>query len=84
MVSTGLELDAPHEEKESSAGSTQAAQNGDSSALLNRTKLLRDTLELLLDKSEEQKNVCEQLAQDNQCLQDYVENLMCSGNVLDK
>ncbi|SCU85950.1 LANO_0C06128g1_1 [Lachancea nothofagi CBS 11611] len=53
-------------------------------ALRDKTKLLRDTLELLLDKSEKQKRICEQLTHENRYLQDYVENLMSQGNVLDK
>ncbi|CUS22540.1 LAQU0S06e00364g1_1 [Lachancea quebecensis] len=56
----------------------------DKTDLLTKTKLLRDTLELLLENSEEQKKVCEQLAHENRYLQDYVENLMSSSNVLDK
>ncbi|SCV00333.1 LAME_0G09010g1_1 [Lachancea meyersii CBS 8951] len=52
--------------------------------LLDKTKLLRDTLELLLDRSEEQRKQCDQLSHENRYLQDYIENLMSQGNVLDK
>ncbi|SCU87297.1 LAFA_0E05886g1_1 [Lachancea sp. 'fantastica'] len=50
----------------------------------NRTRLLRDTLELLVDRSDEQRKQCDQLSHENRYLQDYIENLMSQGNVLDK
>ncbi|CAR25200.1 Slo1p [Lachancea thermotolerans CBS 6340] len=74
----------PAETRESSVASNSASTKQDKTDLLAKTKLLRDTLQLLLEKSEEQKKVCEQLAHENRYLQDYVENLMSSGNVLDK
>ena len=52
--------------------------------LLNETKLLRDTLDLLWDKTLEQRKVCEQLKQENEYLHEYIDNLMSSSNVLDK
>ncbi|CAB4255490.1 similar to Saccharomyces cerevisiae YER180C-A SLO1 Protein interacting with Arl3p, which is a GTPase of the Ras superfamily involved in vesicle- tethering at the Golgi [Maudiozyma barnettii] len=51
---------------------------------LKETKLLRDTLDLLWDKTLEQRKVCEQLQQENEYLHDYIDNLMSSSNVLDK
>lgn len=51
---------------------------------LNETKLLRDTLDLLWEKTLEQRKVCEQLQQENEYLHDYIDNLMSSSNVLDK
>ncbi|SMN21661.1 similar to Saccharomyces cerevisiae YER180C-A SLO1 Protein interacting with Arl3p, which is a GTPase of the Ras superfamily involved in vesicle-tethering at the Golgi [Maudiozyma saulgeensis] len=51
---------------------------------LNETKLLRDTLDLLWDKTLEQRKVCEQLQQENEYLHEYIDNLMSSSNVLDK
>lgn len=77
--------EVPAETRESSVASNSAStKQKDKTDLLAKTKLLRDTLQLLLEKSEEQKKVCEQLAHENRYLQDYVENLMSSGNVLDK
>ncbi|SCV04341.1 LAMI_0H15346g1_1 [Lachancea mirantina] len=56
----------------------------DREALLKETNLLRDTLELILSKSIEQKKTCEQLAQENRYLQEYVENFMSSGDVTER
>lgn len=52
--------------------------------VLNETKLLRDTLDLLWEKTLEQRKTCEQLQQENEYLHDYIDNLMSSSNVLDK
>lgn len=52
--------------------------------LLAETILLRDTLDILLNKSIEQKKTCDQLTQENKYLQDYVDSLMNMGNVLNK
>lgn len=52
--------------------------------LLQETKLLRDTLDLLWNHTSEQRQLCEQLKQENEYLQDYISNLMTSSNVLDK
>ncbi|CEP63278.1 Slo1p LALA0_S07e06502g [Lachancea lanzarotensis] len=57
---------------------------GVNSEIPNRTKLLRDTLELLVNRSDEQRKQCDQLSHENRYLQDYIENLMSQGNVLDK
>lgn len=62
--------------------SEPSSSHSQSQNLLKETKLLRDTLDLMLNKSIEQKKICEQLANENKLLQDYVENLMSSGNVL--
>lgn len=48
------------------------------------TKLLRDTLDLLWNKTLEQRKLCNQLEQENENLKDYINNLMTSSNVLDK
>ncbi|EDO16689.1 hypothetical protein Kpol_1052p37 [Vanderwaltozyma polyspora DSM 70294] len=58
--------------------------NSENRQLLKETRLLRDTLDLLWNKTLEQKQVCEQLEQENEYLQDYINNLMASSNVLDK
>ncbi|CAR26804.1 hypothetical protein ZYGR_0I00760 [Zygosaccharomyces rouxii] len=52
--------------------------------LLQETKLLRDTLDLLWNHTSEQRKLCEQLKEENEYLQDYISNLMTSSNVLDK
>lgn len=52
--------------------------------LFSETKLLRDTLDLLWNKTLEQRKVCEQLQQENEYLQHYIDNLMTSSNFLDK
>ncbi|AQZ11732.1 SLO1 (YER180C-A) [Zygosaccharomyces parabailii] len=52
--------------------------------LLQETKLLRDTLDLLWNHTSEQRQLCDQLKQENEYLQDYISNLMTSSNVLDK
>lgn len=52
--------------------------------VLNETKLLRDTLDLLWDKTLEQRKICEQLKLENAYLHEYIDNLMSSSNVLDK
>lgn len=52
--------------------------------ILDRTRLLRDTLELLVDRSDNQRRQCDQLSHENRYLQDYIENLMSQGNLLDK
>ncbi|CAL9732838.1 hypothetical protein MOUN0_O07316 [Monosporozyma unispora] len=52
--------------------------------LLQETKLLRDTLDLLWNKSLEQRKICEDLQHENEYLQDYINNLMSSSNVLEK
>lgn len=54
------------------------------SDLVKETKLLQDTLDLLLNKSIDQKKMCEQLKQENRYLQDYVDSLMDMGDVLNK
>ncbi|SCW04263.1 LAFE_0H09670g1_1 [Lachancea fermentati] len=81
--STSAELDTAEKNANHSA-SAELDTEEDSATLFKETKLLRDTLELLLSKSSEQKKVCEQLSQENRYLQDYVENLMSSGGVLEK
>ncbi|KAK5773656.1 Slo1p PWA37_004933 [Arxiozyma heterogenica] len=52
--------------------------------LLKETKLLRDTLDLLWNKSLEQHKICDDLQRENEHLQDYINNLMSSSNVLEK
>lgn len=66
------------------AAVNQSSSNNESTKLLNETKLLKDTLDLLWNKTLEQRQVCEHLEQENDYLQDYVNNLMSSSNVLDK
>lgn len=66
------------------AAVNQSSSNNESSKLLNETKLLKDTLDLLWNKTLEQRQVCEHLEQENDYLQDYVNNLMSSSNVLNK
>ena len=50
--------------------------------LAEETKILRDTLDLLLNKSIEQRRICEELKQENKYLQDYIDNMMEMGDVL--
>ncbi|CAI4061600.1 hypothetical protein SUVZ_05G2620 [Saccharomyces uvarum] len=52
--------------------------------LVRQTKLLKDTLDLLWNKTLEQQEVCEHLKQENDYLEDYIGNLMKSSNVLEK
>ncbi|CAD6622185.1 HN1_G0002550.mRNA.1.CDS.1 [Saccharomyces cerevisiae] len=52
--------------------------------MMRQTKLLKDTLDLLWNKTLEQQEVCEQLKQENDYLEDYIGNLMRSSNVLEK
>lgn len=52
--------------------------------LLDEAKLLRDTLELLWDRTLEQRKMCEELQQENEYLQGYIDSLMSSSNILDK
>lgn len=52
--------------------------------MMHQTKLLKDTLDLLWNKTLEQQEVCEQLKQENDYLEDYIGNLMKSSNVLEK
>lgn len=52
--------------------------------LLKEIKLLRDTLDLLWNKSLEQRKICDDLQHENEHLQDYINNLMSSSNVLEK
>ncbi|CAI4038650.1 hypothetical protein SMKI_05G2650 [Saccharomyces mikatae IFO 1815] len=52
--------------------------------MMRQTKLLKDTLDLLWNKTLEQQEVCEQLKQQNDYLEDYIGNLMKSSNVLEK
>lgn len=52
--------------------------------LLKEVKLLRDTLDLLWNKNLEQRKICDDLQHENEYLQDYINNLMSSSNVLEK
>lgn len=52
--------------------------------LLKEVKLLRDTLDLLWNKNLEQRKICDELKHENEYLQDYINNLMSSSNVLEK
>ncbi|KAL3234975.1 SCOCO-like protein 1 [Nakaseomyces bracarensis] len=52
--------------------------------LRKETKLLKDTLDLLWNRTYEQRKLCDQLEQENENLKDYINNLMSSSNVLDK
>lgn len=52
--------------------------------ILDETRILRDTLDLLWNKTLEQRKVCEELQQENDYLQDYINSLMTSSNVLEK
>ncbi|CAI4060653.1 hypothetical protein SKDZ_05G2620 [Saccharomyces kudriavzevii ZP591] len=52
--------------------------------MIRQTKLLKDTLDLLWNKTLEQQEVCGQLKQENDYLEDYIGNLMKSSNVLEK
>ncbi|QLQ82440.1 hypothetical protein HG537_0H02020 [Torulaspora globosa] len=54
------------------------------SNLLQETKLLRDTLDLLWHQTAEQKNLCQELERENEYLHEYIGNLMTSSNVLEK
>lgn len=74
------------EESISTSNIKAASSSGDDNAgnLLKETELLRDTLDLLLNNSLEQRKLCDQLTQENKYLQEYVENLMSSSNVLEK
>ncbi|CCE61268.1 hypothetical protein TPHA_0A01850 [Tetrapisispora phaffii CBS 4417] len=54
------------------------------SKLRNETKLLRDTLDLLWNKTLEQQQLCEQSEKENEYLQEYINSLMASSNVLDR
>ncbi|CAL9738325.1 hypothetical protein MOSE0_N08702 [Monosporozyma servazzii] len=63
--------------------STQSNSERDMS-LLQETRLLRDTLDLLWNKSLEQRKICDDLQHENEYLQDYINNLMSSSNVLEK
>ncbi|CDO95863.1 unnamed protein product [Kluyveromyces dobzhanskii CBS 2104] len=63
-------------------GSSGTGKNG--SQLGEETKILRDTLDLLLNKSMEQRRICEELKQENKYLQDYIDNMMEMGDVLNK
>lgn len=74
------------EESISASNIKAASSSGDDNAsnLLKETELLRDTLDLLLNNSLEQRKLCDQLTQENKYLQEYVENLMSSSNVLEK
>lgn len=53
-------------------------------SLLQETRLLRDSLDLLWNKSLEQRKICDDLQHENEYLQDYINNLMSSSNVLEK
>ncbi|QEU59312.1 Slo1 [Kluyveromyces lactis] len=65
---------------------SEAAGNVEESGfqLAEETKILRDTLDLLLNKSIEQRRICEELKQENKYLQDYIDNMMEMGDVLNK
>lgn len=52
--------------------------------LTKETQLLKDTLDLLWNRTLEQRKLCDQLEQENENLKDYINNLMSSSNVLDK
>ncbi|BAO38636.1 hypothetical protein KLMA_20178 [Kluyveromyces marxianus DMKU3-1042] len=66
----------------SESNETNSKTNSD--GLAEKTKILRDTLDLLLNKSIEQRRICEELKQENKYLQDYIDNLMGMGDVLSK
>lgn len=58
--------------------------NNQQTDLIKETELLRDTLDLLWSQTLEQRNMCQQLEQENEYLQEYISNLMTSSNVLEK
>ncbi|CCF56564.1 hypothetical protein KAFR_0B02670 [Kazachstania africana CBS 2517] len=58
--------------------------NMENKALLSETQLLKDTLDLLWNRTLDQRKVCEQLRQENEYLEDYIDNMMSSSNVLEK
>lgn len=64
--------------------SIDTSSKTNSDGLAEKTKILRDTLDLLLNKSIEQRRICEELKQENKYLQDYIDNLMGMGDVLSK
>ena len=66
----------------SESNETNSKTNSD--GLAEKTKILRDTLDLLLNKSIEQRRICEELKQENKYLQDNIDNLMGMGDVLSK
>lgn len=52
--------------------------------LVQETKLLRDTLDLLWNRSMEQRKINNDIRQENEYLQDYINSLMSSSHVLEK
>ncbi|CCH61488.1 hypothetical protein TBLA_0E04340 [Henningerozyma blattae CBS 6284] len=52
--------------------------------LLHETKLLKDTLDLLWNKTLEQREVSNRMHQENRYLKEYINSFMSSSNVLDK
>lgn len=52
--------------------------------LTQETKLLRDTLDLLWNRTLEQTKINNDIRQENEHLQDYINNLMSSSHVLEK
>ncbi|CCC68580.1 hypothetical protein NCAS_0B04960 [Naumovozyma castellii] len=71
-------------EQTASKVTSEEDENSSKSKLLQETKLLRDTLDLLWNETLEQRAVRDQLQQENEYLKDYISNLMTSSNVLDK
>lgn len=69
--------------KDSEATTTNERTSQDET-LLKEVKLLRDTLDLLWNKNLEQRKICDELKHENEYLQDYINNLMSSSNVLEK
>ncbi|CCK71255.1 Slo1p KNAG_0G01980 [Huiozyma naganishii CBS 8797] len=77
-VTASTSEQVPTPEGSSSAGRTEDDK------LLKETVLLRDTLDLLWNKTLEQRKICDNLEQQNTYLQGYINNLMSSSNVLEK
>lgn len=51
---------------------------------LHEVKLLKDTLDLLWNKTLEQRELYNRMEQENNYLQEYINSFMSSSNVLDK
>lgn len=76
--------DLPKDEPKADSLHNEDKQANQQTELINETRLLRDTLDLLWNQTMEQRNLCQQLEQENEYLQEYISNLMTSSNVLDK
>lgn len=76
--------DLPKDEPTADSLHNKDKQTNQQTELINETRLLRDTLDLLWNQTTEQRNLCQQLEQENEYLQEYISNLMTTSNVLDK